>query len=508
MIGDGEHRPGTELAFSDGRSARLHCRLDGHRTTESSVWACSWYSGDGAVGERAVLRAYDLDSDRGDHFRWCFLDERAVLDSLHRERPAGTNDVLFPVAVPEVLHAEIFSNWAYLVLSQVPGTVTTDIPSGDMSIPDRLALVADLARALEVVHEHGYTHGDIHSANVLYLTDEQSRYASAGLVDFAAANHKDRHPDKLPVTNDECALPLQLDPAGPGSDAYSDTSTVARLATFLLIGKRFTDIELAQEDEWSVGGVPLVVPELWNLLARVGSDPEYLRRARVKHPAAWLSDSLGDLVRRVTALLSDPSRASAIRHEHGRLLLRERLVGNAHDAPSLAMMRDVVGALLASHDAEGVIFAADLADETACELGGKEWSALRHHTLAALAKTMAEAEHVLARARRLEPRDRRWLAHAAIEHEAAVRAELTGPFRMPADEATQALALLTSLPPQYTPVARTVASVTSRELPMAMSVLVPASGDGKVRGPGTALLLVLAIVVLMIVVMAALTAGR
>ncbi len=132
----------------------------------------------------------------------------------------------------------------YIALEYVAGTNLADWMLGQGPIDERpsLAILADVARALEEAHERGIVHRDIKPENILVVNDlagvstsGEAALPRAKLSDFGLARHVDES-NSLVMTRDGAIIgtPLYMSPEqcagepeiGPGADVYAMGATL------------------------------------------------------------------------------------------------------------------------------------------------------------------------------------------------------------------------------------------------------------------------------------------
>jgi len=198
----------------------------------------------------------------------------------------------------------------FLALEFVPGVDLARWQAGQGAVdePSALAILADVARALESAHARGIVHRDIKPENILVLDpgDSPSKYPRAKLSDFGLARHVVES-ESLVLTRDGAVLgtPLYMSPeqcagesdVGPAADVYAMGATLFAL----LAGRPPFD-----------GDSPLIV------MARHRTEPP----PDLKAIAPGVSDAAASIVAKALAKL--PSRRYADAGEMLRDL--ERLI--------------------------------------------------------------------------------------------------------------------------------------------------------------------------------------
>jgi serine/threonine-protein kinase len=126
---------------------------------------------DGQTGRPVAIKAPFPGSERDPLYLWRFEREEKIGGALHH--PSVLR--IFPMEK---------KSQPYIVMERVEGTplsslLKTGVP---LPVPDALRIAAQVARALEYLHEHQVVHRDIKPANVILCSDGTVRVIDLGLA--------------------------------------------------------------------------------------------------------------------------------------------------------------------------------------------------------------------------------------------------------------------------------------------------------------------------------------
>src|SRR5215471_13365585 len=127
---------------------------------------------------------------------------------------------------------------AYIAMEFVDGQALTAFmgPQGDLSLPDRIAIVRQVGLALEHAHDRGVLHRDIKPGNILITTDRRVKVADFGIGKLLSAASSD-----LTRTGHMIGSPAYMSPEqirGEKLDGRSDLFSLAVVFYELLTGTR------------------------------------------------------------------------------------------------------------------------------------------------------------------------------------------------------------------------------------------------------------------------------
>src|SRR5215470_12578229 len=127
---------------------------------------------------------------------------------------------------------------AYIAMEFVDGQALTAFmgPQGDLSLPDRIAIVRQVGLALEHAHDRGVLHRDIKPGNILITTDRRVKVADFGIGKLLSAASSD-----LTRTGHMIGSPAYMSPEqirGEKLDGRSDLFSLGVVLYELLTGAR------------------------------------------------------------------------------------------------------------------------------------------------------------------------------------------------------------------------------------------------------------------------------
>src|SRR5215471_14567918 len=127
---------------------------------------------------------------------------------------------------------------AYIAMEFVDGKALTGWlgPGADLSLPDRIGIVRQVAQALEHAHDRGVLHRDIKPGNILITADRRVKVADFGIGKLLSAASSD-----LTRTGHMIGSPAYMSPEqirGEKLDGRSDFFSLAVVFYELLTGSR------------------------------------------------------------------------------------------------------------------------------------------------------------------------------------------------------------------------------------------------------------------------------
>ena len=183
----------------------------------------------GRGGQAVVYRATQLDLDRPvalKVFDEGYLTRGGALERFRREAIAAGR--LEHPRIVTVYDAGEIEGRAYMAMRLIPGDSLSEriARSGPLPRPEVLAVLSDIAAALDFAHARGTIHRDVKPANILLDPDGASYLSDFGLVRFDDMPGLTRRGDWLGTA--EYVSPEQVEgqPATAASDIYS-LATVA-----------------------------------------------------------------------------------------------------------------------------------------------------------------------------------------------------------------------------------------------------------------------------------------
>jgi cyclic di-GMP phosphodiesterase len=177
----------------------------------------------GRGGMATVYRAYHPALDR--HVAVKVLPEFFAEDPGYHERFQQEARSVARLKHPNIL--EIFdfgyeAGVAYLVLELVDGGTLADRVGRPMDLRKALAVIEQLAGALDHAHSHGVLHRDIKPSNILLARDGTPVLADFGLARIAGSMRRLTHSGTVMGTPEYMSPEQAADePIGPASDLYS-----------------------------------------------------------------------------------------------------------------------------------------------------------------------------------------------------------------------------------------------------------------------------------------------
>ena len=156
------------------------------------------------------------------------MHSAAPEDSARRlQREARLGASLSHPNLVSVFDIETEGESVLIVMEYVEGETLRDaLAEGPLGSARALAVVRDIAAALDHVHSRGVVHRDVKPANVLIGTDGVSKLADLGIATAAEATRITRSGTVLGTAAYMAPEQLEGEDAGPAADVYS-LATVA-----------------------------------------------------------------------------------------------------------------------------------------------------------------------------------------------------------------------------------------------------------------------------------------
>ena len=177
----------------------------------------------GRGGMATVYRAYHPALDR--YVAIKVLPDFFADDPVHSERFQQEARSVARLKHPNILEVYDFGNEegvAYLVLELVEGGTLAERLGKPVELRDAIALLQQLAGALDHAHQHGILHRDIKPSNILMRADGTVVLADFGLAKMAGSMHR-MTGSGIVMGTPEYMSPEQAadEPLSPASDVYS-----------------------------------------------------------------------------------------------------------------------------------------------------------------------------------------------------------------------------------------------------------------------------------------------
>jgi tRNA A-37 threonylcarbamoyl transferase component Bud32 len=178
----------------------------------------------GRGGQAVVYRATQLDLDRQvalKVFDEGYLERGGALERFRREAIAAGR-LEHPRIVP-VYDAGEVDGRAYMSMRLIPGDSLAEriARAGALPPSEALAVLTDMAEAIDFAHERGTVHRDVKPANILLDPDGAAYLSDFGLVRLDDMPGLTRRGDWLGTAEYVSPEQVEGEPATPGSDRYS-----------------------------------------------------------------------------------------------------------------------------------------------------------------------------------------------------------------------------------------------------------------------------------------------
>ncbi len=178
----------------------------------------------GRGGQAVVYRATQLDLDRAvalKVFDEGYLERGGALERFRREAIAAGR-LEHPRIVP-VYDAGEVGGRAYLSMRLIPGDSLSERIARTGALPpgEALAVLADMAEAIDFAHARGTVHRDVKPANILLDTDGTAYLSDFGLVRLDDMPGLTRRGDWLGTAEYVSPEQVEGEPATAESDRYS-----------------------------------------------------------------------------------------------------------------------------------------------------------------------------------------------------------------------------------------------------------------------------------------------
>ncbi len=264
----------TSRLLDSGEPLQCGALLDKERfflvaSAGHGVQAQVWTAWDRDSQELVAFKMLDLEVARDEAAR-----QRFVQGARHLAELAGHPSVVTlrdaPSAIPPTL---------YFTMEHVAGgTLARAIASGEVGPPALVGVLAQIAAAVDHVHNHGLVHRRLNPTNVLRADDGRWRVTDLS----AAATRSSVSPDPLP-----------LSPADPAA---------AHIAPEVIAG---TGPVAPAADVWSAAGIALSI-----LLGRPLTPADLEPAALLRHP--WASEAQRDVLTRALDRAPDSRYPSVV----------------------------------------------------------------------------------------------------------------------------------------------------------------------------------------------------
>jgi tetratricopeptide (TPR) repeat protein len=217
---------------------------------------------DGQVRHQAAVKILRRGLDAEDQIRR-FTSERQILASLEHPNIARLIDAGITT-----------DNRPYFVMEYVPGEpIDRYCDKRKLSVRDRVALMRDVARAVEHAHRNLIVHRDLKPNNILVTDDGQVKLLDFGIAKLLDAEHDDATSMTAPgirLMTPGYASPEQM--TGARITTATDVYVLGLLLYELLTGTRAQDTEGRSIPEIEKLIVEGVIPKPSDAITRIGEE--------------------------------------------------------------------------------------------------------------------------------------------------------------------------------------------------------------------------------------------